>query len=36
MKGKCKYLDYENNKCLTDGGQCVGKEICEYFEEEEE
>ncbi len=41
MKGKCKFLDYETNTCylhhkLGISDQCIGKEICEDYEESED
>jgi hypothetical protein len=34
-KGKCRWLDYENNKCLMKNHQCEGCYICEDYQEEE-
>ena len=37
MKGKCKWLNYDENLCtLNECSQCEGKENCEDFEEQEE
>jgi hypothetical protein len=35
VKGKCKHLVYLENRCLLTDDSCVGKEICENYEEEE-
>lgn len=34
-KGNCKHLDYENNYCSITGGQCIGKDVCDDYEEVE-
>lgn len=35
MKGKCIFLDYPNNICITTGRQCEGAQACEDYQEEE-
>ena len=36
VKGKCKFLDYENNACTLNNQQCEGKEYCFDYQESED